>query len=375
MTEAPIRILHVEDEAESREIADDLLASFGYTVVTVANGAEALAALEAAVPDLILSDVCMPVVDGFQLLRRVRSDQRWFNIPFIILSAKAERSDLRTGMSLGADDFLAKPCDPAEMQKAIEVRVLRARQFSKIMAGNRMLLTQILPHELRNSLMNVIGHADLMMDTAGEGKTLTVPELSEYGRVLHKSGNRILGVAENLIFWATLSMSNPDVSRHSGKAVPVQEEVNALSLAQLAEAPAKRLGRQNDLQIDVPFEARVEVVTTGFYFVARHLIENALRYSPRGTRLTIRALKDGGMLRLVVSDLGPGMSKEQLARVAGYRHLERGATGARGPGMGLLIATTFARLSGGNLELSPGASGTGLVAVLCLPMAPDPEGS
>ena len=92
-----------------RTIAEGILSSFGFAVTAVSDGSEALAALDAARPDVILSDIRMPVIDGFQLLQRIRSDPISSNIPFIIVSAKAERADVRMGMSLGADDYVIKP--------------------------------------------------------------------------------------------------------------------------------------------------------------------------------------------------------------------------------------------------------------------------
>ena len=90
MSEPSARILLVEDEPEVRTIVESVLSSFGYTVKAVANGAEALDAMEETQPDLILSDVRMPIIDGFQLLQRIRADPVWHHTPFIIVSAKAE---------------------------------------------------------------------------------------------------------------------------------------------------------------------------------------------------------------------------------------------------------------------------------------------
>ena len=204
MSEPSARILLVEDEPEVRTIVESVLSSFGYTVKAVANGAEALDAMEETQPDLILSDVRMPIIDGFQLLQRIRADPVWHHTPFIIVSAKAESADLRMGMSLGADDYVTKPYKPQDMRKTIEIRIQRARQVGEAIASNQRFLTRILPHELRTPLMGVIGYADLMVDTANEGKTLSVSELSEYGRMMQLSGARIFRIVENLLFWARL---------------------------------------------------------------------------------------------------------------------------------------------------------------------------
>jgi len=126
MGEVSIRVLLVEDEPDVRSVAEAILHTFGYTVTAVANGAEALDAMDEAQPDLILSDIRMPVFDGFQLLQRIRADPVWNQTPFIILSAKAESADLRMGMSLGADDYVTKPYSSRELLARIRA-ILRRR--------------------------------------------------------------------------------------------------------------------------------------------------------------------------------------------------------------------------------------------------------
>jgi two-component system sensor histidine kinase/response regulator len=368
MSDEPIHILLAEDEPDVRAVAEGILSSFGYKVTAVANGAEALAALDAVQPDLIVSDIRMPFIDGFQLLQKVRADPTWHQIPFIIVSAKAESGDLRMGMSLGADDYVTKPYRPPDMRKAIEVRLQRAKQVSDAIASHQRLLTHILPHELRTPLTGVIGYADLMIDTAAEGKTLTVDELSEYGRMLQQSGARIFRIVENLLFWARLE-SPRDFLGNTDKTQRVQERVGPLSLTRVAETIAKQFGRSRDVAIDCGTEARVQVVTPGIEFVTSHLVENAFKYSLPGTSVHVKACVEGKTFQLSIADLGRGMTPEQVARIGMFRQFERQRFEQQGIGMGLMLATTFARLSGGHLDLRPSEEGRGLVATMTLPLA------
>ncbi|HEY1849198.1 MAG TPA: response regulator [Opitutaceae bacterium] len=368
MIDPPIRILLVEDEPDVRTIAEGVLTSFGFAVTAVSNGSDALAALNAARPDVILSDIRMPVIDGFQLLQRIRADPIWHQIPFIIVSAKAESADLRMGMSLGADDYLTKPYRPDDIRRTIQIRVQRAKQVAEAIANHQRLLTHILPHELRTPLMGVIGYADLMVDAAAEEKTLSVAELSEYGRMLQISGTRIFRIVENLLFWARLEASRAAAEESEGEG-PAVETVSEWSLGRVAEAVSKQFGRQFDPVVEVPSEARIHVATPGFEFAASHLIENAFKYSLPGTQVRITARIDAGSLLLGVSDAGRGMSREQLAHIGMVRPFESQKLGQHGLGMGLMLATTFARLSGGHLEMQPGANGAGLTAVMSLPLA------
>jgi len=368
VSEPSARILLVEDEPEVRTIVESVLSSFGYTVKAVANGAEALDAMEETQPDLILSDVRMPIIDGFQLLQRIRADPVWHHTPFIIVSAKAESADLRMGMSLGADDYVTKPYKPQDMRKTIEIRIQRARQVGEAIASNQRFLTRILPHELRTPLMGVIGYADLMVDTANEGKTLSVSELSEYGRMMQLSGARIFRIVENLLFWARLEapremLGGPDRPRR------VKEDVGGSGLAQLANSVDIQFGRQRDLAVDCLAQATIQAVTAGFEFVARHLIENAFKYSLPGNLVRVSARTDGLMFHFCIADAGRGMTPEQIERISGFRQLDWLGFEGQGLGMGFMLATTYVRASGGRIKLQAGPGGKGLQVDLSLPLA------
>src|SRR5262245_35547958 len=103
------RILVIEDHAPMRRTLSTMLEMEGYAVVAVENGRAGLNAIEASTPDLVLCDVMMPELDGYAVLRAVRADDAIATLPFIFLTAKGEKLDIRAGMNLGADDYLTKP--------------------------------------------------------------------------------------------------------------------------------------------------------------------------------------------------------------------------------------------------------------------------
>jgi signal transduction histidine kinase len=216
--------------------------------------------------------------------------------------------------------------------------------------------------------MSVIGYADLMVDAATEGKALSLAELHEYGRVLQLSGARIFRIVENLLFWARLETPR-EAPEGPGRAAPVQEEVTPEGLRRLAAMVSRQFGRQQDVAIECTSGARIQVVTLGFEFVTSHILENALKYSLPGTPVRIEARTKERMLLLSVSDSGRGMTQEQLSRIRMFRQFEARSIEHQGLGMGLMLATTFARMSGGYLELQPGDYGRGLTVLMSLPLA------
>ncbi|MCP5502176.1 MAG: response regulator [Leptospiraceae bacterium] len=123
-----VSILVLEDEEALKEVITILLSRAGYKVEAASNGIEGLEVLENFKPDLIISDIMMPEMDGYSFLEKIRQSEEFKNIPFIFLSAKTEKADIRKGMNLNADDYLTKPFMKQDMLDAIDAKLKRASQ-------------------------------------------------------------------------------------------------------------------------------------------------------------------------------------------------------------------------------------------------------
>ena len=125
------KILVIEDEPEMRRNITTLLRYYDYEPIAAENGRVAVEMARREKPDLILCDVMMPELDGYGVLHALQSDPSLARIPFIFLTAKGEKDDLRSGMNLGADDYLTKPVVNADLVRAIESRLRRSEQQLK----------------------------------------------------------------------------------------------------------------------------------------------------------------------------------------------------------------------------------------------------
>ena len=119
------RILVIDDDARLRQQCVELLKLEGYEVVEARNGREGLASARAEPPDLVVCDVTMPEMNGHRVLETLRAEPKTAHVPFVFLTGWSERSDVRTGMNLGADDYLVKPVVPDELTAAIRARLSR----------------------------------------------------------------------------------------------------------------------------------------------------------------------------------------------------------------------------------------------------------
>ena len=130
------KILLIEDNKDMRENTSEILELSNYKVYTAANGKEGVAIAQKEKPDLIICDIMMPVLDGYGVLHLLSKNEETADIPFIFLTAKAERSELRKGMEMGADDYVTKPFDDIELLNAIESRLKKVELMKKKFSNN-----------------------------------------------------------------------------------------------------------------------------------------------------------------------------------------------------------------------------------------------
>ncbi|MFN3849830.1 MAG: response regulator [Spirosomataceae bacterium] len=155
------KILLIEDNPDIRENTTEILELDGYEVLTAENGKIGVDLAIKEIPDLIICDIMMPVLDGYGVLHLLSKNKETADIPFIFLTAKAERSDFRKGMEMGADDYITKPFDDVELLSAIESR-LRKKEVSK-----------------KNYNQDISGLDQLISDSAGESELKKLTENRE----------------------------------------------------------------------------------------------------------------------------------------------------------------------------------------------------
>ena len=187
-------ILIAEDNHVLRLALDEMLSLEGFDVMTASNGIEALSHMEMQAPDLILSDISMPKMDGYAFFDRVRSDPDWLSIPFIFLTAHGTHDDILTGKNLGAEDYLVKPLDRIELITAVRSRLDRSRQLKVVRlresyeASLTMLANAIEARDryTRGHVERVTAYAVILAKHLGwQGKRL---EELRFGAILHDIG-------------------------------------------------------------------------------------------------------------------------------------------------------------------------------------------
>lgn len=148
---APVkRILVIDDDARLREHYRELLKLDGYDVMEARNGREGVERARKDPPDLVLCDITMPEMNGHRVLETLRGEPRLAHVPFVFLTGWSEQEDIRTGMNLGADDYLTKPVEPAELLSSIRARLRRAELAAAAPGRKAQRVGEAKPAELES---------------------------------------------------------------------------------------------------------------------------------------------------------------------------------------------------------------------------------
>jgi two-component system, sensor histidine kinase and response regulator len=345
------KILVMEDEWYLREEIMEVLQLEGFEVAGVPNGRLGVTAAREHLPDLIICDIMMPELDGYGVLLELRSDSLTSTIPFIFLTAKAERDDLRYGMALGADDYITKPFTHDELMSAIQSRLERHQaihdQYAAKMDELRRAIVLSLPHELRTPLTTIMGYAELLLmdkDVAGPDQIERIAE------AIIKGSARLHRQIENYLLYAQLEIIKLDPEW----VINLEENILANPgdvIADTALQQARSYQRNGDLVLDT-HNTDVRVTYDNLKKIALELVDNALKFSDTSTPVHISTQTQDDAYILTITDQGRGMSPEQIKQAGAYMQFDRKLYEQQGSGLGLSLARRLVDIHAGTLHIN-----------------------
>lgn len=362
-------VLVVEDEQAILEIITYLLQDEGYKVLQASNGTAALLLLEEDRPDLIISDIRMPGMDGFELCERVRANPDFVQLPFIFLTGKDERADMRRGMGLGADDYLTKPFEPEDLLTAVRVRLSRAAETQAAIAragsGLQDQIIQSLTHEFRTPLSLVVGYTDLLEST---GQQLDEDDFESVMHGLHAGSRRLVSLVEDFLLLSKLRTGAiaEEITQEPLGAVYPDLMVQAVA----AQAKGRAYARNVALIVEctVP-DVTVRISREHLGEIVSRLLDNAIKFSKRdGGQVTLSTRLEHDCWVLSVADEGIGIREEAHAWLfEAFQQVDRSRMEQQGTGVGLTIVKGLAEAYGGRIDLES-TPGVGSIFSVRLPI-------
>ncbi len=363
-----MKILLVDDADIFRQSVANLLRTRGHEVIEAADGLAGVKMARAHLPDVVVSDIVMSQVDGYAMTAVLRQHPTTADIPLVLVTGDADLKGMRKGMTLGADDYIAKPFKMDELIAALELRVHRRRALRNEVEHKLACLGSDigtrLPGELLKPLNSILDTSRALSLT---GQTRTPDEISELAQAVHAAARRVERLTKNLFLHAQLELFGTNPVHLNTLRQGLTGNADEVVAAQ-ARRSAEAAGRPGDLQLKVA-PGSAAVGETLLAKLVEELAGNAFQYSTAGTPVTVQCYDDGHDFLLTVADRGRGISPEQLAVLNLSAPAERKGGEPQVTGLGLPIARRLAELLGGKLLLSSDP-GKGTTVRVSLPARP-----
>lgn len=356
-------ILIIDDEEDMRSVVASMLEAEGFSTRQAPSAEDGLVMIRKACPDIIISDINMERMTGFDFLEEVRKDPATAGVPFIFITGVGGRITYRHGMELGADDFLEKPFSRDELLASVRTR-LRARevvqqQSEQKLQDLRSSISQALPHEFRTPLTAVLAFSKILRDD----KDVAPEEVRKFSGMIHASAERLHRLVENYLMIADLEVIAADPEGVAHLRAQTAERVSTIVGSTVHDA-AEHYMRSKDLMLDMA-QATCRMSRDHLAKVVHELTDNAFKFSKPGTPVTVTARSEGKSYLIEISDKGDGMSRDQMERANLFQQFGRKKREQQGAGFGLGLAKRLVELYGGTLTLASG-QGTGTTASVTL---------
>ncbi|NDJ33438.1 MAG: hybrid sensor histidine kinase/response regulator [Chloroflexi bacterium] len=371
-------ILVVEDDTDLLNGIAELLTINEFDVSTATHGREGLDALRRMThpPDLIISDIYMPVMDGFEFLERVRQRTDWIGVPFIFLTARGSKQDIHEGFVRGAEDYIVKPFEFNDLVMRVRSRLdrhaqLRALQSSQLDQIRQRILT-VINHEVRTPLSYIVAYADMLANDP------TLPDsetLRQYVTGIQLGTERLHRLTETFLVLAELeSGTGEHVYELRSEPILALDGIVTAALGNIqTTVDSSGASVRVELASDLPAVRGDRVYLE---LAVRHVLDNAIKFS-RGQddpAVWVRIEANGDYVAIVVRDQGRGINPDLTNRLFDmFYQADRESFEQQGIGAGLSIVRHVMNLHKGDVQIES-APGEGTTVMLLLPAVPPPEG-
>ncbi|MDH5680800.1 MAG: hybrid sensor histidine kinase/response regulator [Spirochaetota bacterium] len=335
------KVLIVDDTPQNIQVLGQILDEAGYQIIVAQNGVQALNTVAKVLPELILLDVMMPEMDGYEACKRLKEDPRTADIPIIFLTAKVETDSILKGFDLGAADYVTKPFNPSELLKRVKTHLDLKESKDKLEISNHNYreLIHILCHDLSNPISFMHGVMELGS---------VEPDLfNKFNKQMWSAINSSLDIINLVRKMRALEEGKTELELSS---VPIKSSVE-LSL-EILGSKLKEKQIAIEIHIDDSLTALVEKISF-VNSVLSNLLTNAIKFSNNGSTIILSASKENDRVKVTIKDQGIGMSKSILDNLFNLNipTSRPGTGGEDGTGFGMPLVQKFIEAFGGEIEI------------------------
>ena len=363
------KILVVDDVMSNLMLLKVLLTSEKFGIMTASNGHQAIEMTQNEKPDLLLLDVMMPDLSGFEVAKKLKSDPQTSDVPIIFLTALNSTADIVKGFEAGGNDFISKPFNKEELITRIyhQISLVAAKrlladkntELEHIIAG-RDRLYSVIAHDLRSPIGSIKMVLNMLL------VNLTAEKIGKDMHELLVSANQttedVFSLLDNLLKWG---------KSQTGQLSLVPQEADLTEIVNSALEIFKLTGDMKRIELEVipcgPLMVSVDIDT--MKTIVRNLLSNAYKFSSVGGKITVQMEKKDGMAIMHIKDQGCGISQENQLKLMNPEtaYTTYGTKNEEGSGLGLLLCKDFITRNGGKIWFTS-AEGVGSTFSISLPL-------
>lgn len=342
-------ILIVDDNPNNLKVLAGVLMGKGYDFRLAKSGQLALNILEKTKPDLILLDIQMPEMDGFETCRRIKEDDENVKIPIIFLTANTDSESIEKAFKSGGVDYVTKPFNADELLARIKTHIKLKAQTEELELQNRTKdkFFSIISHDLKNPMGAILGFSELLREDFSE---LEPAKVESYIKYIHESAKFTLKILQDLLDWSRIQ---------GGSMKSVKSKFNFSQLlienieGYVPHALAKKINFQSNFDENLIVDADEKMIST----VIRNLISNAIKFTPNGGNIIIsseeKIINGKKIIETEVRDTGVGIKEEDIENLfkIGQNYNSVGTNDEKGTGLGLILCKEFLNQNNGEIRV------------------------
>ena len=345
-------VLIVDDNSNNLKIIAITLRELNYRLVIATNGQSAIEMVDKTRPDLVLLDIMMPGMDGYETCEIIKSKKENENLPIIFLTALNEKANIIKGFEVGGVDYITKPFNKEELISRVETH-LELKFTQDALKKNTKYLSDL--NSLKDKMFSVIGH-DLRSPLGSVKMTLEFlsETISEASReelqttvdFLLKTTNEAFSLLDNLLGWGRSQSGNISINKEK---IDLADLVNSVYLLHKKNINAKNIEFVNNVLKGTTICADLNTITS----VLRNLLSNAIKFTPNYGSIIMSSVKLENSIRVEIKDTGVGIPVENIPKLFdSSQHLTTyGTNSESGSGLGLNLCYDFMKLNNGDISV------------------------
>lgn len=346
------KILIVDDEPTNLRVLYNLLKQYPFRLFTVQNSLSVIELIEKEIPDLILLDIMMPGINGFDLCRQIKAREEFKDISIIFISALNDIPNIVKGFELGAVDYIPKPFQNEEVLARLNNHLTIQYQAKRLREKNEELMElnsmknkffSIIAHDVKNPFTSILGISEMLKEEFDNLETSQVKEMLYY---LYTSSKRCFKLLENLLQWANSQLNNIVISPSKQNLL---EHVKSIVENFQLQAEQKKIKIHLNIEPSLFYYADKNLIDA----VLRNLVNNAIKFTPENGSVEISARSLNEKVEIKVKDTGIGIPneiKEKLFKI-GAKVSRLGTKKEEGTGLGLILSYEFIKKSNGSIRV------------------------